>query len=313
MPTASQYPAPLRNSGRSRSPRICSAVFAILPGVLLEIGDVGLRAELAEQFRGTVRARQARNFAIRIVQIAKDHRFRRAGLHASRIELAVFQIALFALRLNLRGANALHAESALFHDAHAAHGNVGIQLQVQRLIPLRVIEIEETYRVRTGVGAEARTDATVVDLRVQSFRRVIAGEGGTHRLAGRVVALLAKDGLKADARVREFAFPIALHANPVLGASARGLIGAGGGDIILGMAGDYTRFAAGAAIEIDDHGPFVRHWLAALLFDGELAHSAREGNELAFFGAADTGDFDARGGPSQGAGLAFGERSQDGK
>jgi hypothetical protein len=71
--------------------------------------------------------------------------------------------------------------------------------------------------------------------------------------------LLAKHGLEADARVGEFALPIALHANPVLGAAATGLIGAGGGDIIFGMAGDHARFAASAAIEVNDHGPFVSH------------------------------------------------------
>ncbi len=61
--------------GRSRSSRICSAVFAIFPGFALEIVHVRFRAEFAEQLRRATRAGQARNFAIRIVQVAKDHGF----------------------------------------------------------------------------------------------------------------------------------------------------------------------------------------------------------------------------------------------
>src|SRR2546428_2576487 len=260
-PTASQYPAPLRNKGRSRSPRICLAVLSILPGVPLEIIDVRLRAQLGEQFRGTIGARQARNFAIGIIQVAEDHGLGRAGLNAGGIEPAILEVAFFALGLNLRGADALHAEGAFFHDAHAAHGDIGIQLQMKRLLPLRIEKIQEAHSIRAGVGAEARADAAVIDLRVQAFGRVITGKSGADGLAGRIVALLAKDGLEAKARVGKFAFPIALHANPVLGSAAGGLVGASGADIIFGMTGDHAGFAAGAAVKVDDHGPFVSHFV----------------------------------------------------
>src|SRR5690242_6537604 len=259
-PTASQYPAPLRNRGRSRSPRICSAVFSILPGALLEISHVWLCAEFGEQLRRTIGARQPRNFAIRIIEVAKNHGLGRAGLYARGIEFAIFQLALFAFRLNLRGANALHAKGTFFHDADAAHGDVGIELQVERLIPLRIIKIEEAHRVRAGVGAEACADAAIVDLGVETLGSVIAGVSGADGFAGRIVALLAKDWLESDARVGEFAFPIALDANPVFDAAACSLVGSGGGDIVFGMAGDYAGFATCAAIEVDDHRPFVRHW-----------------------------------------------------
>src|SRR5260370_41450732 len=213
--TASEEAAPVRNRGRSRSPRICSAVFAIFPGVLLEIGHVGLCAELAKQFRRATGTRQARDFAIRIVQVAEDHGFRRAGLNAGRIELAILQIALFACGLNFRAANALHAESALFHDAHAAYGDVWIQLKVQRLLPLRIIKIEETHCVWTGVSAKARPDAAIVDLRVQAFGGVITRVGGADRLAGVVVPFLADHGLEADPPVCEFAFPLTPPPTPL--------------------------------------------------------------------------------------------------
>jgi hypothetical protein len=88
---------------------------------------------------------------------------------------------------------------------------------------------------------------------------VIAGVSRTHRLAGRIVALLAKHRLKANARVGELTFPIALYANPVLGAAAGGFVRARGTYIVFGVAGDYTGFAARAAIEVDDHGPFMSH------------------------------------------------------
>jgi len=130
---------------------------------------------------------------------------------------------------------------------------------MKRLIPLRIEEIQEANLIGAGIGAKTCADTAVIDLRVQAFGRVIAGKGGTDRLAVRGVALLAKDRLETKARVGEFAFPVALHANPVLGAAAGGLIGAGSPDIILSMTGDHAGLAAGAAIQVDDHGPFMSH------------------------------------------------------
>ena len=92
----------------------------------MEIGHVGLGAEFSEQLGGSIGARQPRNFAIRVIQVAENHRRGRARLHAGGIEFAIFQLALFAFRLDLRGANALHAKGAFFHDADTAHGDVGI-------------------------------------------------------------------------------------------------------------------------------------------------------------------------------------------
>ena len=138
------------------------------------------------------------DFTVGIVQIAEDQGLRCAGLRAGGGEFAVLQLALFRLCLNFGGLDALHAEGAFLHNADAAHGDVRIELQLQRHIPFRVVEIEEAHVVGAGIGAKAGADATVVDLRVQSFGRVIAGVGGADGLARSFVALLAEDRLKAD-------------------------------------------------------------------------------------------------------------------
>ena len=99
------------------------------------------------------------------------------------------------------------------------------------------------------------------------------------------------------------AFPVALDANPVLGAAARRLIVAGRGDIIFGVTGDHAGFAARAAVQIHHHGPFVSHarlfspllrnaleespeTLTRLFRVREAAHAAREKNQLALSGSA---------------------------
>ena len=74
----------------------------------------------------------------------------------------------------------------------------GLSCSLQRLIPLRVVEIEEAHGVGAGVGAITRADAAVVDLGVQAFVGVIAGVGGADGLARGVIALLAQNGLKAN-------------------------------------------------------------------------------------------------------------------
>ena len=132
-------------------------------------------------------------------------------------------------------------------------------MQVKRFVPHRVEEIEVTNRVGTGVAAIACADAAVVNLGVQAFRRVVTRVGRADRLARRGVALLAKYGPEPNSRVREFAFPVALHADPMDHTATRSLIFAGRGNVVLRAAGDHARFAARAAVEINDHAPFVVH------------------------------------------------------
>ncbi len=203
----------------------------------------------------------------------------------------------------------------------------GLSCRLQRLVPVRIVEIEEAHVVGAGIGAKARADAAVVDLRVQPFGRVIAGVGGADRLAGRLVALLAQHRLKADARVGEIALPVALDANPVLGAAARGLVLARGGDIVFRMARDHARFAARAAVQIHHHVPTCEPYnlrlssahaerssmqkLARFFFVREAAHSSREQYQLGLLGSAHARELHPRRGPGQRSGFAFGERRKN--
>ena len=201
------------------------------------------------------RSRQARHVALRIVQVAEDQRARPARLRARRLDLAVAHLAVLRLGLNLRTLDALHAERALLHHADFTQRDVRIELQLQRLVPRRVEEIEEPHVVRARVGAVPRADAAVVDLRVEPVFGVVARVGGTHRLARRVVALLAHHGTEFQPDVGKVAFPVALDPQPVLGAADRRLVGADRRNVVLRMAGDDAGAAAGAAIEVGRHSP----------------------------------------------------------
>ncbi len=218
------------------------------------------------------------DFTVGIVQIAEYQRLRCAGLRAGGGEFAVLQVALFRLCLNLGGLDALHAEGAFLHNADAAHRDVRIQLQLQRHVPLRVVIVEEADVVRAGIGAKAGADATVVDLRIQTFGRVIAGVGRADGLARSFVALLTEDRLKADFGVGEIALPITLDTNPMLRSASRSLILARGRDVIFRMARDDTRFAAGAAIEIHYQSPFMGHrfYLPSPRTTCRLAHTVEK-------------------------------------
>ena len=164
-----------------------------------------------------------------------------------------------ALASALGHLDALHAERALLHHPDLAQRDVGIQLQLQRLLPLRVEEVEEPHVVHAGVAAVAGADAAVVDLRVQPVLVVVAGVGRAHRLARRVVALLAQHRPERQLRVRELALPVAFDANPVHRPAARRFLRADGRDVVLGMAGGDAGLAARALVEIDDHAPAMCH------------------------------------------------------
>jgi hypothetical protein len=102
--------------------------------------------------------------------------------------------------------------------------NIWIELQVQGLVPLRIVEIEEAVVVRAGIRAIAGADAAVVDLAVQPLRCVITRVGRTDRLAGRSIALLARHGHEFHFDIGEVTFVITLDTNPVLSSSDRRLV-----------------------------------------------------------------------------------------
>src|SRR5687768_8181738 len=134
---------------------------------------------------------------------------------------------------------------------------------MERLLPRRVEEVEEPHVVGTGVRAVARTDAAVVDLRVEPLVGMMARIGRAHRLARRVVALLAHHGPELQPHVREIAFPVALDADPVLRAPERRLLIADGRDVVLRMTRRHAGAAPGAGIELYRHSP-TRHQFPSL-------------------------------------------------
>src|SRR6202035_4691938 len=108
-------------------------------------------------------------------------------------------------------------EGAFLHHACAAHGHVGIELQIQRRRPLRHEPVESTHLVRTVVFAIARADASIVYLAVEPFLSVIRREHRADRLARRVIALLTQHWREVELRrLRRFLWlrEVTLDPNP---------------------------------------------------------------------------------------------------
>ena len=173
------------------------------------------------------------------------------------VELAVTDGAAVSRGFAFHAINALHAERTLFHDALAAHGDVRIELRVERLRPVRLPEVEEPHVVRAVVAAVARSDAAIVDLHIQALAVVLDRIHRAHRLAGSVLTVLAQHRQKARLHVGEFAFPIALDADPLFGAVLDETLLFIDGNIVLRLAGHHACLAAGAAVDVDDHAPLV--------------------------------------------------------
>src|ERR1039457_3802595 len=140
------------------------------------------------------------------------------------------------------------------------HRHIGIQLQAERLVPFRIVEIEKAHVIRAGVRALASADAAIVDLAVEALDRVIARKSGAHRLTWSCVALLAKHGHELYADVGKLTLVISLDANPMFCAPACSLIFAHRRNVIFGMARHHTGSAARAPVEIDYHTPLMCHW-----------------------------------------------------
>src|SRR6185369_9402705 len=136
----------------------------MFPASSLEVEHRGVRAEVFQQLETARAAGEPRHPALRICQVAEDHRLGRAGLGAGRLHLAVADQPPFSLGLLLGAADALDAEAALLHHPPAADGDVRGELVVQRFWPLVGVEIEDPYGIGAVVAAVAGADTTVVDL-----------------------------------------------------------------------------------------------------------------------------------------------------
>src|SRR5437870_4571302 len=87
------------------------------PGPCVQVREQAVVARLRLQFR---------NPAIGIINAAEDDCVGRTGLLASRLQLAVLNLPVFALGIDPVLVDALHAIRAFLHDAPAAHAHVGI-------------------------------------------------------------------------------------------------------------------------------------------------------------------------------------------
>src|ERR1700676_815093 len=136
--------------------------------------------------------------AVEVVGVAKHDGLRRAGGLASSYDFPVTDFAVLLFCFDSRVVDALHAVGALFHDAAAAHGDFRIaqELERRRLPILEAEKIKAAHLVRAVVRTVARADATVVNHVVQAFRAMHGGTDGANLFAGRVLALLAGDGLE---------------------------------------------------------------------------------------------------------------------
>src|ERR1019366_3096627 len=199
------------------------------------------------------------NAAVLIVDVAEDDGFGRARGLAGGLDFAVAHRAVLLLGVDLGRVDALHAVGAFFHHAAAAHRNVRIALQFQawRFEIAEQEEIEAPHLVGAVVGAVTRAHAAVVDHVVEAFGAVRGGLHGADQLAGRVLAVHAGDRLVVNGGIVLFALIIGIDAQPVHGASAAHLVLTHHGDIIFRLAGDHTRAASGAGVEVDGHAPRV--------------------------------------------------------
>src|SRR5581483_3218278 len=120
--------------------------------------------------------------------------------------------------------------------------------------------------IGTVVGAIPRADAPVVDHIVKAFAAVY---GRTHRanhLAGRLLALHARDRFKEGLGVLAIPLVVGVHAEPVHVTSAIGLLLADYRDIVLRLASDNAVVASHACVQVDRHAP--GEWLLAVLETG---------------------------------------------
>ena len=106
---------------------------SVRQGDLGQVGDRRTGVEVLEHAIPALVLAQASHPAGRIPEIAEDDGVGWAGLGAGGGELAVPERPIFQPSVVLRAPDALNAEGALLHDPAGPHGDVRIQLQLQRL------------------------------------------------------------------------------------------------------------------------------------------------------------------------------------
>src|SRR5438270_13260051 len=219
----------------------------------------GPRAQLVQQIVAPRIGVQLGHARIRIVERTERDRLRRAPLLARGLELAVPDQALLDARVDALALDALHAVRALFHDAAAAHGDVGVHAHPAGAAHVAVVleEVETAHLVRAVVAAIPRADAAVIGHLVQSL---VAVDGGVDRadvLARRGLAVHAAERLGDHLGIFDWPSEVAVDANPLHLATSDDLLLADDRDVVLGLAGDDARAATRALAQVDRHAPLV--------------------------------------------------------
>src|SRR5205085_292545 len=216
-------------------------------------------ADLVQHAVGARRAAQLGDRARLVLEVAEGDRLRRARLLAGGEDVAVPHAALLVtMRVVLAGDDPLYAHRALLHDAELAHGDIGVELHVERRREIVVVPVEPTHVVRTVVAAVPRADTPVVHLGVQPLLGAIRREHRTDRLARRDLAVQAEHRHEGARCVgRRTVLEPALDAEPVHLPPVRGLGLADHRDVVLGDAGNHAGSAADAGVDVDGHAPAV--------------------------------------------------------
>ena len=160
---------------------------------LLQIGHAGPRAELVEDVVGARASGRACVTALpsslrlpKVMACVGHVCWQAVTMSPSRTG------ALLVAGAVLAGHDALDAHRALLHDAELPHGDVRVELHVQRCRDLVVPPVEAAHVVRAVVAAVPRADAAVVDLPVEPLVGAVRREHRADRLARRDLAVLAE-------------------------------------------------------------------------------------------------------------------------
>jgi len=193
-------------------------------------------------------AREARYFAVRVIQVAKDDALCRAGFDAGGHVFVGSHLAPFGARFFLRRLQAVVTEAALFRHALVAQFHVGIRGFRGVSLPFGFPPVEPLERVRAGVDAIATADATPVDLRDGALVVFVGGGDGTNVSARRRFTLLAhyRHDIRRDIRIFAFYFGQDLH--PANETPHRGEFGTAQWRVRLGSARHHARLTTRAFV-----------------------------------------------------------------
>src|SRR5690606_20370961 len=172
--------------------------------------------------------------------------------------LAVAQRPPVDARLDLGGANSLHAVGAFFHHAPLPDRDFGIVHHLECLWLVRNVVseiVEAPDLVGAVIGAEPRADAAVVDHLVEPIRAVHGGVDRANVFAGRHLAVLAEHRLRQVLRLLALPQVVAIDPQPVHGPVFAAVGLADHGNVVFRLAGDDACRAADAGGQVDDHSP----------------------------------------------------------